>query len=64
MPIMNGQELATRLSALRPSMPVLFISGYPGKYGPPSLDQNPQVDYLAKPFSVDILLEKVKAHLE
>lgn len=63
MPIMNGQELATRLSALRPRMPVLFISGYPGKHVPPTLDQNAQVDYLAKPFRVDILLDKVKALL-
>ncbi|MBW8887162.1 MAG: response regulator [Fibrobacteres bacterium] len=64
MPIMNGQELATRLSALRPAMPVLFISGYPGKHVPATLDQNSEVDYLAKPFRVDILLEKVKALLK
>lgn len=63
MPIMNGQELATRLSALRPGLPVLFISGYPGKHVPATLDQNSQVDYLAKPFRVDALLEKVKALL-
>lgn len=60
MPIMNGQELATRLSALRPEMGILFISGYPGKHVPDSLERSPQVDYLAKPFKVDILLEKVR----
>jgi len=63
MPIMNGQELATRLSALRPGMAVLFISGYPGKHVPGSLEQNALVDYLAKPFKVDALIEKVKALL-
>jgi two-component system cell cycle sensor histidine kinase/response regulator CckA len=63
MPIMNGQELATRLSALRPGLPVLFISGYPGKHVPATLDQNSSVDYLAKPFRVDSLLDKVKALL-
>jgi two-component system cell cycle sensor histidine kinase/response regulator CckA len=63
MPIMNGQELATRLSSLRPGLPVLFISGYPGKHIPATLDQNSAVDYLPKPFRVDLLLEKVKALL-
>jgi two-component system cell cycle sensor histidine kinase/response regulator CckA len=63
MPIMNGHELASRLSALRPGMPVLFISGYPGKHVPATLDQNSQVDYLPKPFRVDTLLEKVKGLL-
>jgi two-component system cell cycle sensor histidine kinase/response regulator CckA len=63
MPIMNGHELASRLASLRPGMPVLFISGYPGKHLPESLDQNASVDYLAKPFKVDNLLEKVKSLL-
>jgi CheY-like chemotaxis protein len=63
MPIMNGQELATRLAALRPGLAVLFISGYPGKYVPGALEQSSQVDYLAKPFKVDVLLEKVRALL-
>jgi CheY-like chemotaxis protein len=60
MPIMNGQELAARLTALRPDMAVLFISGYPGKHVPDSLDGFPRVDYLAKPFKVDELLGKVQ----
>ena len=63
MPIMNGTELAIRLSALRPGLPVLFISGYPGKHVPGSLEERSPVDYLAKPFKVDVLLEKVKALL-
>ena len=50
----------SRLSALRPGMGILFISGYPGKHVPDSLERSPQVDYLAKPFKVDVLLEKVK----
>ncbi len=41
-------------------MGVLFISGYPGKHVPDSLETNSKVDYLAKPFKVDALLEKVK----
>jgi two-component system cell cycle sensor histidine kinase/response regulator CckA len=63
MPIMNGQELAARLSALRPSMAVLFISGYPGKHVPDGFKEDARVDYLAKPFRVDALQEKVKSLL-
>lgn len=63
MPVMNGHELATRLSALRPGMGILFISGYPGKHVPDSLERSKSVDYLAKPFKVDVLLEKVSALL-
>jgi two-component system cell cycle sensor histidine kinase/response regulator CckA len=60
MPIMNGQELAARLSALRPRMAVLFISGYPGKHIPDNLIEKARVDYLPKPFRMDALQEKVK----
>jgi two-component system cell cycle sensor histidine kinase/response regulator CckA len=60
MPVMNGQELATRLSALRPGLGILFISGYPGKHVPEGLENTAKVDYLAKPFKADVLLEKVK----
>ena len=63
MPVMNGQELATRLSTLRPGLGILFISGYPGKHLPESLEETARVDYLAKPFRAEILLEKVKALL-
>lgn len=62
MPVMNGQELATRLSSLRPGLGILFISGYPGKHIPEGLESG-TVDYLAKPFKADILLEKVRSLL-
>ncbi len=64
MPVMNGQELAARLSALRPGLGVLFISGYPGKHMPDDLGGETKFDYLAKPFKADILLEKVKTLLK
>jgi two-component system, cell cycle sensor histidine kinase and response regulator CckA len=60
MPVMNGQELATRLSTLRPEMGILFISGYPGKHVPEGLEDSAKVDYLAKPFKAEVLLDKVK----
>ncbi|MDB5049573.1 MAG: domain S-box protein [Fibrobacteres bacterium] len=63
MPVMNGQELATRLSALRPGLGILFISGYPGKHIPEGLENRAKVEYLAKPFKADVLLAKVKTLL-
>lgn len=63
MPVMNGHELAVRLSVLRPGMGILFISGYPGRPVPEMLEGSAAVDYLAKPFKVDELLAKVQALL-
>jgi two-component system, cell cycle sensor histidine kinase and response regulator CckA len=63
MPIMNGKELATRLTTLRPGLGVLFISGYPGLHVPENLEARSKFDYMAKPFRADVLLEKVKALL-
>ncbi|MDB5104527.1 MAG: sensor hybrid histidine kinase [Fibrobacteres bacterium] len=59
MPVMNGQELAIRLASLRPRLGVLFISGYPGKHVPEGLESSCKVDYLAKPFKAEVLLDKV-----
>ncbi|MEO7427354.1 MAG: response regulator [Fibrobacteria bacterium] len=61
MPIMNGKELATRLTNLRPGLGVLFISGYPGMYMPEGLETRSKCDYMAKPFRANALLDKVKA---
>jgi PAS domain S-box-containing protein len=51
MPVMDGHELARRLRATRPNLPILFISGYgdSGKVSP----------FLAKPFSPDDLVRRV-----
>ncbi len=59
MPGMSGRELANRLSALRPEMKVLYMSGYAGdliaQYG--VLDAATLL--LEKPFSLQALLAKV-----
>ena len=64
MPEMNGWELAQRLLASRPALPVLYISGYSddearrfGKFDGPA-------QFLQKPFRPDAFLAKVREILD
>ena len=57
MPEMNGPALATRLTALRPSLRVLFISGYADVA--PVDGHNPNVGFLSKPFQASVLVSRV-----
>lgn len=59
MPYMGGGELATHLRSRRLSLKLLCISGYPGS-DPSELG----ADFLAKPFSRDDLLAKVREVLD
>ncbi|HWE29438.1 MAG TPA: PAS domain S-box protein [Polyangia bacterium] len=62
MPRMMGSEVAARITALRPSIKVLYISGYPGdaivKQGVP------EHAFVQKPFSVTALARRVRALLD
>ena len=64
MPKMNGRELAERLTALRPEVRVLFISGYPGDALSPSGASAPAELPLQKPFSISELAHRVRAILD
>lgn len=55
MPYMSGGELAHHLRGRRRALKLLCISGYPG-----TLDPDLAPDFLAKPFSRDELLQKVR----
>jgi two-component system, cell cycle sensor histidine kinase and response regulator CckA len=59
MPYMGGAELAHQLRARRRTLKMLCISGYPG-----NLDSDLSPDFLAKPFSRDDLLKKVREVLD
>jgi two-component system cell cycle sensor histidine kinase/response regulator CckA len=58
MPYMGGAELAQHLRARSQSLKLICISGYPGSEGDLS------ADFLAKPFSRDDLLNKVREVLD
>ena len=58
LPEMDGRELAARARALRPSLPILFASGYAE-----SLEVPVGMHVIGKPFSIDQLRDKVKGLL-
>jgi signal transduction histidine kinase/ActR/RegA family two-component response regulator len=64
MPRMGGTELAEHLKAVRPSLKVLFMSGYTDsniiRYGLPQ----PGTGFLHKPFSTQRLIRKVRDMLD
>lgn len=59
MPFMGGGELSKELRAQKPSLKLLCISGYPG-----ADQESLGNDFLAKPFSRDDLLAKVREVLD
>ena len=60
MPQMSGYELADHLTALRPSMRVIFMSGYTDKAAAAQQQVfEPAAPFLQKPFTPDSLARKV-----
>lgn len=59
MPYMGGAELSRLLRERRRTLKLLAISGYPG-----TLEPDLTHDFLAKPFSRDDLLKKVREVLD
>ena len=60
MPSMDGPSLARRLREARPSLKVIFISGYTEDRFSRHLDLGPGIHFLPKPFSLKQLATKVK----
>jgi FixJ family two-component response regulator len=64
MPGMNGQILAQRLLALRPSIKVLFTSGYTANVIVHHGVLNEGVEFLPKPYSLERLARRVREVLD
>lgn len=58
LPDMDGKQLAGKVRELRPSLPILFASGYAE-----NIDVPVGMQVIAKPFSIDQLRDKVKSML-
>jgi PAS domain S-box-containing protein len=60
MPDLNGYELAQRIKRDRPALKVLYASGYAEDRHGQSHEAQEATHFLAKPFSTDALLDKVR----
>lgn len=63
MPEMGGRDLADRLRAANPELPILFVSGYPYDPSGRSLPGDAPA-FLRKPFSPRVLLGEVRRLLD
>ena len=63
MPELNGQELAARISALKPGIRCLFMSGYTADVISNNGLLAEGINFLAKPFSLPELAAKVRSSL-
>ncbi|HET7876686.1 MAG TPA: response regulator [Methylomirabilota bacterium] len=59
----TGRELADRLKILRPGLPVLFMSGHAAEVIQDYGVVVPAADFVAKPFSIERLVAKVREKL-
>ena len=64
MPDMNGRKLAETLRAARPTLRVLFMSGYPDGAITHHDMLEKGVAYLAKPFTTDAIARRVREMLD
>ena len=60
MPEMNGSELAKQLTATRPDMGVLYISGYTDRGIAVGTTMDSNMNFLQKPFGFDVLGRKLR----
>ena len=63
LPDLGGPEVAERLRAVRPDLPVLFMSGYARDAVEGRSLLQGRTNFLPKPFTPDRLLEKVREAL-
>jgi signal transduction histidine kinase/ActR/RegA family two-component response regulator len=64
LPEMNGRELADRLDADRPGLPVLYMSGYTDSAILHHGRLEPSTEFLPKPFMPETLLRRVREVLD
>jgi CheY-like chemotaxis protein len=64
MPRMTGRELAHRLHALRPSMKVLFASGYSQDVTSRHGELQPDVNFIQKPYTPHGLAARIRQLLD
>jgi CheY-like chemotaxis protein len=64
MPEMNGRQLAERAARIRPGLKVLYTTGYTGVGGLSNGLLDPGMVFVAKPFTLEQLAQKVRQVLD
>jgi len=64
MPGMDGMEVLKSITTLQPNVPVIFITGYSTLDNAVEVMKMGAFDYIPKPFTADLILEKVNKALE
>jgi len=59
MPEMNGKELAEKIKKTKPDLKILFMSGYTGEEMRTRGVLEPGTNFIQKPFTPDLLIQKV-----
>jgi DNA-binding response OmpR family regulator len=61
---MNGRQMADAARQHRPSLPVLFITGYAERAAIRSGDLEPGMHVLIKPFAMEALVSRIESIIE
>ena len=64
LPLLGGREVAARLRQERPTLPVLYVSGYTRGTIPDGELLDPNTAFLSKPFTPRLLAERVREVLD
>jgi DNA-binding NtrC family response regulator len=64
MPGLNGPDLAQRIVAQRPTIGILYVSGFPSSVLSEHHRSRPRVAFLPKPFTPHVLAKKVRECLD
>ena len=60
----NGQQLARHLKAIKPDLKVIYVSGYNSEKLTDSRSLRQDPNFIAKPFSIEAILRKVRSVLD
>ena len=64
MPKMSGQKVYEHIRAVRPDIPVIFMSGYTRELLNPEVFENNSCEMIQKPCTPSVLLQKIRAVLD